>query len=248
MKLPGKPRNTLSQKDIIFIDKYVETMSPEAAYKASHPNYKGKWAKRLGWQELQRGPIRSAIEVRRMQVSAELNVTPAEVIKRMMFIGYCDPQDFTDPEGHWLGIRQIPKEARLAISKIKVMKEDVEVERITTVEGKATVETVTTTHYRVLEYGMWDKVKMLNSLADHLNLFGGGRPKSPIEDLSIEELERLTAASEEAVRAIEGIAEKSRKSVMEAARKTATLEMAEPAKPAAGKKTKGNGKTNGGHS
>lgn len=239
---PHRERNTITPEDIAFVEKYVETMNVELAYQSSRPDYKGKHARRMGYTALQRPSVRAAIEARRMQVSAELNVTAGEVIRRMMYIGYCDPQDFVDAQGHWLGIRDIPREARLAISKIKVMKE--EVERTVTEEGKATVETVT--RYRVLEYGMWDKTKMLNSLADHLNLFGGGRPKHPIEDMSIEELERLSDANEEAVRAIEGIRDKSRKSVMDVARKTAAAEMAEPVKPATGKKTNGKGNGTGG--
>src|SRR6266705_3105385 len=214
--MPNRSSAILSLKEMAFVEKYIETLNPRAS--AEYAGYKCPGI--VCYQVLRRRPVQAAIEVRRLQVSAELNVTPAEVIRRMMYIGYCDPKDFQDEQGNWLPINQVAKEARLAISKIRVLRQDVEVERTTTQDGKATVQTVTTTRFKVLDYTTWDKVKMLNSLADHLNLFGGGRPKHPIEDMSLEELERLTTANEEAVRAIEGISEKSRKSVLKAAQKT----------------------------
>lgn len=239
----GYSRAVLTPRDLTFVEKYVETMRPvDAARIAGF-----KQPEVAAYQVLRRPAIQAAIEVRRLQVSAELNVTPSEVIKRMMNIAYCDPKEFVDAAGNWLPVQSIPLESRLALSKIRVVKLKTETERTTTKEGKATVETVTTTHFRVLDYLMWDKPKMLNSLAEHLNLFGGGRPKSPLEDLSLEELERMTKANEAAVAALTGADAETRKVITKAMVKTTAAVMAEPAKETAGGNgaKKPNGKGNG---
>lgn len=241
-KRPSK--DALEQVDLAFVEKYVETLKPEEAYKYSRPEYKGKNAQNLGYETLKRPSIIAALEVRRRQVAAELNVTATEVIKRMMFIGYVDPADMLDGEGRLLPVKSMPRDVRLALASTKVLKTEVHVEIVEAEEGKPLKVGITTTE-KLIEVKFWDKVKMLNSLAQHLNLFRGGRTRHPLEDMSLEEIRALTAANEAAVAAIEGASASSRKSLMKAVAKSTREAMAEVEAPAESEPKKTNGKSNG---
>lgn len=244
-----RSKDALDRADLAFVEKYVETLDPGVSYKHSRPEYKGGNAQKRGHDTLQRPAIIAALQIRRRQVAAELNVTSTEVIKRMMFIGYVDPADMLDQDGKVLPVRLMPRDVRLALASVRVLKTDVHVEIVEAEEGKPLKVGITTTE-KLIEVKFWDKVKMLNSLAQHLNLFRGGRTRHPLEDMSLEEIRALTAANEAAVAAIEGASSSSRKSLMRAVAKTTAAVMAEVEDPKAEpepKKTngKGNGKGNG---
>jgi terminase small subunit-like protein len=225
-------RATINIRELAFVEKYVETM--RAKDSAEYAGY--RHAERMGYKLLRRPVVQAAIEARRQQISAELNVTPSEVIRRMMLIGYSDPADILDEDGQLLALRAMPKDARLALSSVKILKTEVEVRKFPE-DGEPEV-TMTTT-YQLIECKFWDKPKMLNSLAEHLNLFGtGGGKKHPWEDMTIEELDRATAANEAALAAIEGASASSRKALMKAVAKSTAATMAEtaPPKPVSGGK------------
>lgn len=244
-----RPKDALERADLAFVEKYVETLNPGEAYKYSRPDYKGKNATGRGYETLQRPAIIAAMQVRRQQVASQLNVTATEVIKRMMFIGYVDPADMLDAEGRLLPVRSMPKDVRLALASTKILKTEVHVEIVEAEEGQPLKVGITTTE-KLIEVKFWDKVKMLNSLAQHLNLFRGGRTRHPLEDMSLEEIRSLADANRAAIAAIEGASASSRKSLLKAVAKSTAAVMAEVAVPKAEpepKKTngKGNGKGNG---
>lgn len=234
---------SITLKELAFVEKYVETM--KAIESARHAGYKSP--ERAAFKLLRRRGVQAAIDVRRHEISADLDVTPAEVITRMMHIGYADPAGLLDEEGKLLPLRSMPKELRLALAEVRIMKTEVEVEIVEAEEGKPLKVGITTTH-KLVACKFWDKPKMLNSLAEHLNLFSGGRQKHPLEDMSLEDLARLAAANEAAIEAIEGASASSRRSVLKGVEKSTVAAIAHetaPAKPSGNDSKKPNGKGNG---
>lgn len=232
---------SITTKELAFVEKYVETLKPTES--AIHAGYKSP--RTTAYALLRRPGVQAAIEIRRHQIAGDLNITPSEVIRRMMLIGYADPAGILDQEGKLLPMQSMPKEIRLALAEVRIMKTDVEVEVLEVDKDKEPVRLGITTTHKLVSCKFWDKPKMLNSLAEHLNLFSGGRQKHPFEDMTIEELERLSAANEAAIEAIEGAAASSRKSLLKAVAKSSAAAMAEDPKPNGAKKPngKGNGKS-----
>jgi len=224
--MANRSRAVLGHQDLAFVDKYVETMRVEEAYKFSHPDYHGKNAYTLGHATLRRFAVQAAIEVRRAQVAAEMDVTPAEVIRRIMLLGYSDPAQLVGKDGIYLSVATLPESARLAIQSVKVLR------TTTQSEGGVTITD------QVLLYSLHNKQVALDSLWD--KLFKGHRKGN--DKMTDEELERQIEANEAALEAIM-VAKKSSKLVKSMAKATqvALAEEGKDAKPA----LKGNGAKKG---
>ncbi len=232
--MANRSRAILSFEDLAFIEKYVETLNPEASYKHAHPTYKGPNARQLGYHTIRRYAVQAAIEVRRSQIAAEMNVTPAEVIRRIMLLGYSDLAELAGQDGNYLSVKDLPESVRLAIQSVKVLR--------TTVQSNEGGITITD---QVLLYTLHNKQAALDSLWDKLfkGLRGGDKGKTD------EQLEREIKANEEALEAITAArarADKLRKTVAKTSQ-AALAEAGQPEGPKKGNGTKkGNGKGNGG--
>lgn len=219
----------LTARDLAFVEKYVETMNAtEAARAAGQKNPQVH-----GYQTLRRASIQSAILARRQQVAAAFKVTPSEVIRRIMLIGYTDPIELLSKESgretELLPLHKLPVEMRLALKRIKVLKREVES------EGGITVTT------SIVQYDLLNKQLALDSLWDKLYAKPAGGAS---DDLSEEQLEELIRANEVAIQAIQGASKSSAKAIKRAVDKTSSLVLVEEDKPKGNGQKKGNGKGN----
>lgn len=206
--MKGGFKAVLTRANLAFVQKYVETMNARLSFQHAHPNYHGKNAGVRGHELLGRPAVQAAIEVQRHQVAGELQVTPGEVLRRMMLIGYANPKGMLDEAGKIRDLKDMPDELALAIAEIKVLR------TVTYGEGENQIT------QQVIAYKFWNKPKMLDSLAEHLNLFRGQRSRLPLEDMEPEEIERLTKANEEAIAALQHASRSSRKAVVRAVAKS----------------------------
>jgi hypothetical protein len=116
----GKPKRTIGPLELRFVEKYVETLSVGRAYTFA-ADYHGPHATKLGLKWLARPEIQAAIEVRQHEVAAEMKVTPQEIVRRMMLIGYANPQALVDESGNYLSLKALPEDVALALSSVKVL-------------------------------------------------------------------------------------------------------------------------------
>lgn len=224
---PGKAPGLLSETDLKFVDKYVETLSPGKAYSYAL-DYQGPLAAKQGHKLLQRPAIQAAIEVRRMQAAGEANVTPARVMARAALIAFADLRMMFDDEGKVKDIKNLPDEIGLALRSVKVLK---------TTRASANDVSIT---FQILQYSLRDSDAMLKWLGEAV---GVGKLKGPegYENMSVEELERVYQANEEACRAIEGARQRATTIMQKAVAKASAKILAEDAKEAAPKKNGANG-------
>jgi hypothetical protein len=101
-----------------------------------------------------------AAQARRARVSAR------GVLREICSIAFSDAVDLVNEDGSLRPLRQVPLDARRAVASVRVKQE-----RVTTrTTGKGKTKTKTTTHEKVVEYKLWDKLGALEKLCRYLGL------------------------------------------------------------------------------
>lgn len=222
MSLP----NMLGPQELAFVDEYVRTLNATQSYIAAY-NYTGNNARVLGWRVLQRSAVQAAIEVRRVQVAGELDVTPGRVMERAAQIAFADPRMIRDKDGKLLQLQELPDEVAFAVERIRVIKKTT----YGTPDAGVTIEFV--------EYRLRNPEGLIKYLGDVIGL-GKFKDVKELSDLSLEELEGLAEANDEACRAIQAASDRAKKITSGVVKKVTAKIMAEAAD-----KPNGNGKSNG---
>lgn len=164
--MPAKrDKSTLTPLQQRFAEEYIKDLNATAAYKRS--GYKVKndnIAASSAWALLRNPKVQEVIRNAANKLSESVQVDAKKVLTEYIRVAESDLADLFDESGTLKPIREIPLAARRAISSVKVRRVK---------ERGAEPE-------EIIEVKLWDKMKALDSLAKHLNLFD---ERTPLEKL-----------------------------------------------------------------
>ena len=177
-KLPTDPaRKRLSLSERKFVQEYLRDGNGTRAYQCAHPGVSHVSAKDSANDLLNRPHVKAEIDAANEHYKQRRGITATNVLDEIARIAHVDPADFFDESGNLRGVRDIPRDSRVAISGI-----DVSVERVvarTVRKGKKAI-TTTTFHTSVSKIRLWSKPDALATLARRLGLV---KELSPLDTL-----------------------------------------------------------------
>ncbi len=144
----------LTPKHAAFVREYlVDLNQTQAAIRAGYPvKSAASQASRL----LRNAKVQAAIDEAKQDRADRVEVKSDDVLRELMRLGFSDIGDVFNEEGNLLAFKNIPLEARRAISSIKVKSERAPGDEDTVVWST--------------EIKLWDKPGSLGMLAKHLKL------------------------------------------------------------------------------
>ena len=141
------------------MDEYlIDLNATQAAIRAG---YSQRTAHSIGWENLKKPQIQTALQQRREQLAAERCVTPERIIDEYAKIAFMDPAQFFNEDGHLKPISKLSKDFAGAIGWMDVIK------RLVRGGHEPEVE-------MVIKIKFADKIRALDGLSKHLGLFEKG--------------------------------------------------------------------------
>ena len=184
MKGSTHSTRALTPRQERFVAEYlVDLNATQAAVRAG---YSVKTAASIGYENLRKPEIASAITMRKAQQLNKAEVSAERILRELARIAHADIRELFDAEGHLKPTADLSDDAAAAVSSIEV---------VTRTRGDEEVE-------QVRKVRSWDKTRALDILAKHLGLLkqthehsgpGGG---SISVDWSTLTREELTARAE----------------------------------------------------
>lgn len=155
-KPKAKTPKKLTHRQENFINEYlIDLNATQAAIRAG---YSKNTAKFIGYENLTKPYIETAIRERREQLTAKQGVTQEKVIKEYARIAFLDPSEFFNSEGKLIPLHELSKDVVATIAGM-----DHVISRIGTGDDSEIEHTK--------KIKICDKLKALDSLARHLGLF-----------------------------------------------------------------------------
>lgn len=168
-----------------FVDAYLISPNAVQSYRIAFPGTTYRTAAVQAHRLLKKPNIRAEIQAARRDLQRRTQVTARKVISEIANIAFADPIDLFDEHGQLRGLRDVPRETRLALASVKVKQE--RTTRQVTKNGKT--KTTQTIHESVTEFKFWNKLDALAKLGNRLGL---NTEIAPVEAL-LQMLPRKTA-------------------------------------------------------
>nr|MCK4930056.1 terminase small subunit [Nanoarchaeota archaeon] len=149
--------NKLTDKQERFCKEYV--ISLNAADAARKAGYSKKTAHVTGVQNLSKASIKKRLEQLQKPKLKQLNLTAEMVLKEMSLVAFSNIQDFFGKDGYLKPIQDLTRDQAAALSSL-------DIEEMYLGKGEARLSIG-----QAKKMKMWDKLKALNMLGNHLSLF-----------------------------------------------------------------------------
>lgn len=143
----------MNAKQRRFCEEYLIDLNATAA--AKRAGYSERTAYSQGHDLLKKPEIQDRIQSLQLERAASTGITAERVLQELAKIGFSDVSDLLNLDGNALSVRapsEIPKDARKAISSVKVRKD-------------ANDES------EIIEFKFWDKLSALEKLGKHLGMW-----------------------------------------------------------------------------
>ena len=150
----------LNDREQLFVDEYLIDLDASRAYRTVYPRTPYSIARRMGDHWRNQPHISREIDAARAAQRRRTNITADRVIRELARIAFSDVADIFDTDGNLRPVRNIPIEARRAISGIKVSRQRV----ISRGRGRPTITE------QIIETRFWDKSTALHKLFEHMGL------------------------------------------------------------------------------
>ncbi|HEY1191862.1 MAG TPA: terminase small subunit [Gemmata sp.] len=165
-KQPAPAQAPLTPSQRRFVDEYLIDLNGTRAYRAAFPAATYR-AARVGATTLLAKPnVAAEIRAARREQQRRTRMTADKVLRELARVAFSDILDLFDADGNALEPRQVPFDARRALTGVKVTQERT-TRRVFRNGDEAVTETV---HTRVLEYRFASKLDALGLLFRHLGL------------------------------------------------------------------------------
>jgi phage terminase small subunit len=139
-----------------FAREYLTDLNAGAAYKRTHPKYRGKNHHQLGYQQLQKPSVQRAIKKLNAERTERTNITTDMVLAELWKLATSDIRQVFDERGNMLDIHQIPDEVAAVLSGVEIS------DWKTLDQGEV--------QERLKKLKLWDKVACLRIVAQHLGM------------------------------------------------------------------------------
>jgi phage terminase small subunit len=113
-----KTKTPITARQARFIEEYV--IDCDATNAAIRAGFSDRTAYQIGHALLGKPLIADAIAAARAKLAKKADVTAERVIREFTIIGFLDPAAFYDERGNLLPIKQMPEEARRAITGMDI--------------------------------------------------------------------------------------------------------------------------------
>ena len=164
----------LTPKQLRFVDEYLVDLNASGA--ARRAGYSVKTADKIGYENLRKPEIASAVEAKRKELAGDLGITRERVLREMAKIAFSDLRDLYKEDGTLKHPHEWPEGAAGAVAGMEFE---------TTRVGLPTEEGVVT-RTTVAKVKIWDKGKQLENLLKHLGM-AEDKPAStqtPVEQMA----------------------------------------------------------------
>lgn len=161
-KKPAPESKPLTPAEVVFVDEYLIDLNATQAYRRAYPACTYMTAQTEGNRFLRKPHIAREIKAAKKARAERTRITADRVLKELARIAFSDVFDLFDADGKLAPARNIPLDARRAISGVKVRKEKTSTRK----DGHTTV----TESEAEVEYKFWPKAEALKSLCNHLGL------------------------------------------------------------------------------
>lgn len=123
----------LTPKQARFVEEYlVDLNATQAAVRAG---YSARSAKQVGYENLTKPYIQSAIQDYQKQLAVEAGVTPEKIVKELAKLAFLDINDLFDSDWNLKNASQVPNHVKAAITSVS---------KTTTTAGSSTVKVTLT--------------------------------------------------------------------------------------------------------
>lgn len=172
----------LTDKQRRFVAEYL--LDYNATRAAIRAGYSESTAAEQGARLLRNVKVQTALKEANTQKADELNITRNRILRELAVIGFSDIDDYAIGESDNVSLEGFaPRNAKRAIGSIKRR-------RIIKRFKDEEVETIE------VEFRLWDKIKALTKLGEHLQLFKDDNAETDLEPLK-QLFEKLNATKPE---------------------------------------------------
>ena len=109
---------SLNPRQARFVAEYCVSLNATSAAIAA--GYSEKSAEYLGYQLLQKPPVRDAIAAKLGKVCGKLEISAQRVLEELAKLAFYDPGDFFETDGSLKGIKELDADTRRAIAGLEV--------------------------------------------------------------------------------------------------------------------------------